>query len=250
MKDKVLIHYQKIPFQQDIFRTKGFKDSLVYFALNNYNFNNKLICDIGCSTAFKGNYIRINYSGYKYLGIDFNLRALKKAYFKKNPVVSGNNMAIPLANECSDFTISEGVIHHTPNPYRSFEELIRITKKGGYLSLLVYNKNSYYFYFFKICWVFRFIYKFQTKLSEFIIFKVIFPIYYCIFVTFAEILMTKEKVPLKEALSSFHDQVLNPSVYFFQKDEINTIADKNGLIPLNFKKKLLGKSLLYLFKKI
>lgn len=250
MKNKILKHYQAVPFKQDVVQNNAFKSSLTYHAIEKYDFKRKQICDIGCSTAFIGSFLRLNYPEYKYLGVDFNLRAIKIAHSGRINVMVGDNMSIPLLDECSDFTISEGVIHHTRDPYRCFKELIRITKRGGYISLLVYNKNSYYYYIFKSCGLLRYMYQTRMKLSRCTFLKKAFYIYYFTFtVLITKLLGIKKNVPLKEVLSNFHDQILNPLVYFFRKREIMAFAESNGLILCKFKTKLMEKSLTFIFKK-
>jgi len=250
MKDKILKHYQIIPFRQNILARRAFVESLTYYVLKNYDFRNRQICDIGCSASFIGNFIKLNYPEYRYLGLDFNLRAIEIAHSRGIKVMAGDNMSLPLLNECSDFTISEGVIHHAQDPYKCFQELIRITKKGGYISLLVYNKNSYYFYLFKLCKPLRVIYQSCGNLNRCIFLKLVFSLYYYSFLFFiSKILQIKEKIPLREIMNNFHDQILNPRVYFFKENEIKNFC-KNRLNLIKFKKKYMGKSLLFLFNKV
>jgi SAM-dependent methyltransferase len=57
-------------------------------------------------------------------------------------------------NNIFDVVISNGVLHHTKNPYLAFEEIIKTLKNDGYIVLGLYNyygriKNSIYKFFYK-----------------------------------------------------------------------------------------------------
>jgi len=41
-----------------------------------------------------------------------------------------------------DLTYCWGVIHHTPDPYRALQELVRVTKPKGELKLMIYHRHS------------------------------------------------------------------------------------------------------------
>ena len=63
-------------------------------------------------------------------------------------------MDIPLKDNFSDLVISDGVIHHTGDTVRSFNECVRILKPGGLLYLAVYKKYRYYPFLYKYIGVF------------------------------------------------------------------------------------------------
>jgi len=43
----------------------------------------------------------------------------------------GDVQNLPFENDCFDFVFSNGVVHHTKNPSKATEELVRVLKKGG-----------------------------------------------------------------------------------------------------------------------
>jgi len=53
---------------------------------------------------------------------------------------------LDLPDACSDFTLCQGVIQVTPDPFRGFQELVRITKPGGLIFCNVYNFWNPYFW--------------------------------------------------------------------------------------------------------
>ena len=115
---------------------------------NNYNlkeFRHFHALDAGCGN---GRYtLALKKLGMKkVVGIDFserNLRDAKKRIkkigiknveFKKASVLS-----LPFKNNSFDFVFSNGVLHHTKNPQKGLNEIIRVLKKNGksYLNLMV-----------------------------------------------------------------------------------------------------------------
>jgi SAM-dependent methyltransferase len=71
-------------------------------------------------------------------------------------VLHGDAEALPLESGTFDFVYSFGVIHHSPNTRRSFEEIHRVLKPGGRFFVMVYNRHSYHYWNKMIKWgVFR-----------------------------------------------------------------------------------------------
>jgi SAM-dependent methyltransferase len=61
--------------------------------------------------------------------------------------VQGDGERLPFASESFDFVWSWGVLHHTPRTPQALEEVGRVLKPGGELSLMLYNRVSFYNYF-------------------------------------------------------------------------------------------------------
>jgi|Deesub1362A_J573_1020465.scaffolds.fasta_scaffold00708_13 SAM-dependent methyltransferase len=64
-------------------------------------------------------------------------RDISNIYF-----IQGDISKLPFPNEFFDYIFCEGVIHHTPNPYRTFVHLISKLKKGGEIAMYVYKKKT------------------------------------------------------------------------------------------------------------
>jgi len=54
----------------------------------------------------------------------------------------GNLLELPFKNNSFDLVFSWGVIHHTPNPEKALEELVRVLSVNGILVLAVYRKTE------------------------------------------------------------------------------------------------------------
>jgi ubiquinone/menaquinone biosynthesis C-methylase UbiE len=67
----------------------------------------------------------------------FEKRQLSQARAKVASVLE-----IPYNDKHFDYVVSSGVIHHTPDPYKGFQELVRVLKPGGKIFLSVYGKGG------------------------------------------------------------------------------------------------------------
>lgn len=107
-------------------------------------FKDKLVLDAGCGagaqTQFMARY------GARVIGLDLS-DAVESAYKNnyKNPnvlIIQGDIANPPFKNETFDFVYSEGVLHHTVNPMRSFRVLAKLVKKGGQVACGFYTKRE------------------------------------------------------------------------------------------------------------
>jgi len=57
-------------------------------------------------------------------------------------VQPGDAEAIPYPDNTFDLVYSWGVIHHSPSTTRALEELVRVTRPGGEIKVMVYNRHS------------------------------------------------------------------------------------------------------------
>ena len=67
-----------------------------------------------------------------------------------NPDIIGDIHNLPLENESIDAIICIAVLEHIKNPFKAFEEMYRVLKKGGYCFIYVpflyryHAQNGYY----------------------------------------------------------------------------------------------------------
>ncbi len=109
-------------------------------------FKNKIILDVGCGSGrfcVLASYLKAK----KIFGIDsskININYNKKKFKKFSNIkfYFGDNTNLKIKSNFSDITISQGVIHHTTDMFKSLNELIRVTKKGGKILLLVYGEHG------------------------------------------------------------------------------------------------------------
>ncbi|HZW61620.1 MAG TPA: class I SAM-dependent methyltransferase [Candidatus Babeliales bacterium] len=51
---------------------------------------------------------------------------------------------LPYEDNFFDLVYSWGVMHHCPDPVKSLQEMIRVTRPGGTIKLMIYNRRSLY----------------------------------------------------------------------------------------------------------
>ena len=95
------------------------------------------IGDIGCGNGKNMKY-RVDCENY---GCDFSEELVKICKSDKLNVVYGDILSIPFEDKQFDYTICIAVIHHLSTPEKrkkAIDEVIRVTKKGGRILLLVW----------------------------------------------------------------------------------------------------------------
>lgn len=103
------------------------------------------VLECGCGTGQLSNFLSIG--NRTVVGADMCLNSLKMANdFKlKNNLdrahfVQMNLFRPAFKTESFDFVISNGVLHHTSDPYRAFESISTLVKPGGYILVGLYHK--------------------------------------------------------------------------------------------------------------
>ena len=106
----------------------------------------KNILEVGCGTGQISVYFSIG-SNNNIVGLDPTIESLKiaKNFTKKNEIsnitfVNADIFDDVLVDNFFDFIWCNGVLHHTKDPYKAFEILIKSLKKEGYVMIGLYNK--------------------------------------------------------------------------------------------------------------
>jgi 2-polyprenyl-3-methyl-5-hydroxy-6-metoxy-1,4-benzoquinol methylase len=130
------------------------------FLIDNFDFSkfkDKKVLEIGCGSGVASCiFVR---EGAKVTAIDITQNAIDMT--KKNALLQKLKLNIKqedaenlgLKNESFDFIFSWGVLHHSQNTLKTFEEVSRILKNKGEGLIMVYNKNSLRYYLNGIYWL-------------------------------------------------------------------------------------------------
>jgi SAM-dependent methyltransferase len=136
----------------------------------------------------------------------------------------GNAMALELEDNCSDVTICNGVIHHTPEPEAAFAELVRITRSGGTIYLAVYNQWHPHFYLVhRLGAPLRWMYWNVSKAS---IEPVIRPASWAINLGIRAV--TGKPADRETLRTKFMDEVITPRAHLFSRPAIRRLAERHG----------------------
>ena len=205
-------------------RKREIYDALLIKFLKRISTNHKLF-DIGCG----GGYYMQTYHDYgikkeQITALDIgpsNIERLKEFGYK---AICGDVLKLPLEDKISDFTICQGVIHHTENPKQAFSELVRITKLDGFIYLNVYNKWHPFFYIVhKLTTPLRFIYwNITSKISDFL-FPICKP-----FIQLISLFLFGENPDRQTSIQHFKDQILTTRAHLLSKSDIKKLAKENN----------------------
>jgi ubiquinone/menaquinone biosynthesis C-methylase UbiE len=109
-------------------------------------YKDKKVLELGCGAGYDAYEFCRNEA--EYTGIDLapeNVARTKKhlSFYGLKPVVAeGDAENLLFDDEIFDLVFSNGVLHHTPDIKKSFEEAYRVLKSGGEGWIIVYNRDS------------------------------------------------------------------------------------------------------------
>jgi SAM-dependent methyltransferase len=102
------------------------------------------VLDAGCGTGQLAMFLSL--MNRKVVGADFSHGSLEKAVgFKRRfglqnvSFVQTDLLEPALRPESFDFVFCNGVLHHTADAYGGFQNLCRLVKRGGYITIGLYN---------------------------------------------------------------------------------------------------------------
>jgi ubiquinone/menaquinone biosynthesis C-methylase UbiE len=110
------------------------------------SFCNKEVLELGCGAGYDAYEFCCN--GAKYTGIDItpeNINRTRKHlnYYGYSPtLLEGDAENLSFEDKTFDAVYSLGVLHHTPDIQKSFNEAYRVLKPSGDFWVIVYHKNS------------------------------------------------------------------------------------------------------------
>lgn len=148
---------------------------------------------------------------------------LAKRRAPESSFVCASNLNLPFTDGSFDAVVSDGVIHHTPDPRRSFAENARLVKSGGHLYVGVYRRNRYYYYLYTymgkpIRWFERYTW------GKVLIYSTLLPVYYLV-----HLIKSRGKRTWNGAKNFFYDYIITPQATFHTKEEICSWAAQEGL---------------------
>lgn len=186
------------------------------------------VAEIGCGPG-RGT-LFMERLGIDLLAVDISIGSLRLARRRAPSVqfVLASNLNLPLPDASFDAVVSDGVIHHTANAYRSLCENARILRPGGTMYLGVYRRHRYYYYLYTyvgrpIRWLQQFAW------GKLLIESTLLPVYYAV-----HLLKSRGKRTWHGAKSFFYDYIITPQATFHTREEIAQWAAANRLELLEY----------------
>lgn len=184
---------------------------------------NDTLFDIGCGSGYWiEKCLSYGISKDQITGVDLsptNVEILKRKGYK---AICGSVTKLELEDNISDFTVCNGVVNVTSDPFLAFKELVRITKPSGYIFLNVTNRfNPYYYIIYKAAYPIRYIYWNWSKS----IIDYIYPISKIFFQPFAY-LIYKKVLDDQTGKTILMDGVMAPRMALFSKSKLRSYAKR------------------------
>jgi 2-polyprenyl-3-methyl-5-hydroxy-6-metoxy-1,4-benzoquinol methylase len=146
--------------------TSTAEDSLEYFlGVEHYRYTNapfilnvaqfrrfagRRVLEIGCGLGTDG--AQFAKAGADYVGVDLTHAAVELARQNfsarglRGEFLTVDAEYLPFPADSVDHVYSFGVIHHTPNPAAIVDEIWRVVRPGGTVTVAVYNRTSINYY--------------------------------------------------------------------------------------------------------
>ena len=174
------------------------------------------ILDAGCGTGQLA--IFLSTVGRMVAGIDLSLNSLRKAKeFKKRFQMKDvcfaqmNVFSLALKEQVFDYILSNGVLHHTGDAYRAFQNLCGMLKPGGFIVIGLYNTYG------------RFLLNLRRRIFQLTKNRLIWLDYF----------MRQKTLGDEKKHIWFLDQYCNPHEDTFTVDEVLSWFKQNGINYIN-----------------
>ena len=247
IQQKTTKHYEEHPFD---FLTEEDEKNIASFQPEPFRrFVNKIlqtgsnILEVGCGPG-RGTLFMVE-SGFKVTALDISKGSLKLAKRRapQATFVEGSNLELPFKDCEFDAVVSDGVIHHTPDPFRSLSENVRVLRKKGNLYLAVYRRKRYYYYIYTyvgkpIRWLEK------REWGRFLVHSTLLPVYYLV-----HLLKSRGKRTWRGAKSFFYDYIITPRASFHTKEEVVDGGSKLSLQLIDYVENV-GNVHAFVFQKV
>ncbi|MCE5252293.1 class I SAM-dependent methyltransferase [bacterium] len=110
-------------------------------------FHGQKVLEVGVGTGT--DFLQWVRAGAEAYGLDLTEEAVEHVRNRLNvygleakEIIVGDAENIPYPDNMFDLVYSWGVIHHSPDTIKALEEIIRVTRPGGKIKIMVYNRRS------------------------------------------------------------------------------------------------------------
>jgi SAM-dependent methyltransferase len=204
------------------------------------------IVDVGCGAGFwLDEFRRRGVRDSQLLGIDLAPANVERARERGHRAELGNVLELTVPDAAFDATFCAGVIHHTPDPQRAWQELVRITRPGGYIYLAVYNRwHPYFWLVHKATAPLRWMHwRGWSRVSRaaFALWRLaVQPVSYLAF---------GRRLDARTCYALWMDQVLTPYAHLYTRHQLERLASSSGVEVVDMKYALRSLMIVALLRK-
>lgn len=115
-------------------------------------FHNKKVLEVG--TGAGTDFLQWVRAGAQVYGIDVTEKSIEHVEkrlgiynLEAQEIIVADAQNIPYQEDFFDCVYSWGVIHHTPDMQKCLKEIVRVTKPGGTIKIMIYNRRSLYAFY-------------------------------------------------------------------------------------------------------
>jgi ubiquinone/menaquinone biosynthesis C-methylase UbiE len=247
LQQQTVAHYDEFPFDfltaEDERNIEQLQPAPFLRFANAHLHSGSEVAEIGCGPGRASLFLARR--GIALTAIDISWGSLQLAR-RRAPAcnyVRASNLALPFIDASFPVVVSDGVIHHTPDPWQSFCELARILRPGGLLYLGVYRRKRYYYYIYThvgapVRWLEK------RSWGRALIHATLLPLYYCV-----HLVKSRGKRTWQGAKNFFYDYIITPQATFHTREEIVQWGDRNGLVLMEYDEHV-GNVHAFVFRKV
>lgn len=120
------------------------------FVMGFNDFKGKRLLEVGCGMGT--DLLQFARGGAICTGFDLTPRSVEVSslhlglYDMRADFVLGDGERLPFADESFDVVYSNGVLHHTPDTEQAVREVHRVLRPGGVAKVMLYHRNSFYYW--------------------------------------------------------------------------------------------------------
>ena len=143
--------FLSIEYFNEVKKKRYFVEPHIPKFANFKNYKEKNVLEIGCGIGTDG--VEFIKNGANYTGIELSKNSLDifrerikilKLSDKKSNLIESNVESLSVLPKINyDLIYSYGVIHHTPNMKKAFNEIYKLANKKTLIKVMLYAKNSY-----------------------------------------------------------------------------------------------------------
>jgi ubiquinone/menaquinone biosynthesis C-methylase UbiE len=225
-------HYESHPFEfmtdSDAAQVESLQPEPFRQFVGRYLRAGDSVADIGCGPGRATLFLVSR--GCRVTAVDLTRHALSLTRGRA-PVaqfVQASNVELPFGDASFDAVVSDGVIHHTPDPYCAFVENARVMRRGGHLYLGVYKRQRYYYYLYTylgrpVRWLEH------RSWGRLLVNSTLLPAYYAV-----HLVKSRGRRTWLGAKNFFYDYIITPRASFHTREEVEEWGRRNALELLEY----------------